>query len=59
MGPGKFPSKLVIKRFKELPAPLCSLGILETIYPPMIGSKALAKKKNKNNPIHKNTAVFE
>jgi hypothetical protein len=59
IGPGKFPNKLVIKRFKELPAPLCSLGILLTIYPPIIGNKALAKKKKRNNPIHKNTAEFE
>ena len=30
-----------------------------SIYPPIIGNKALAKKKKMNNPIHKNTAEFE
>ena len=59
IGPGKLPKRLVIKRFKEDPAPLCSLGILLTTYPPIIGSKALAKKKNKKSPIHKNTALLE
>ena len=59
IGPGILPRRLVIKRFNEEPAPLCSLGILLTIYPPIIGSKALAKKKNKKRPTHKKVAELE